>query len=65
MPAPKGDILWEQLRELWQMVSGAVSERDNPEEITLFKSREMALWEVETSRVVYKKALAQGSGTRV
>jgi ornithine cyclodeaminase/alanine dehydrogenase-like protein (mu-crystallin family) len=62
MPAARGEILWEQVRELWQIVSGAVPGRRSPEDITLFKSLGMALWDVAAGKAVYDKAIIQGVG---
>ena len=65
MPASRGVILWEQLRELWQVVSGVVPGRNSPQDITLFKSLGMALWDIAAAKAVYDKAVAQGIGTTI
>ncbi len=65
MPASRGIILWEQLRELWQVVSGVVPVRNSPEDITLFKSLGMALWDIAAAKAVYDKAVARGIGTTI
>jgi alanine dehydrogenase len=62
MPAARGEILWEQVRELWQIVSGAVPGRRSPEDITVFKSLGMALWDIAVAKATYDKAVAQGIG---
>ena len=62
MPASRGLIMWEQVRELWQIVSGAVPGRSSDDDVTLFKSLGMALWDIAVARVVYDKAVAQGVG---
>ena len=46
MPASRGLILWEQVSELWQVVGGAKAGRRSAEDITLFKSLGMAMWDV-------------------
>jgi ornithine cyclodeaminase/alanine dehydrogenase-like protein (mu-crystallin family) len=62
MPASRGLVLWEQMRELWQVVSGEVSGRESDDDITLFKSLGMALWDIAAAKVVYDKAVASGMG---
>ncbi len=62
MPASRGLIMWEQVRELWQVVSGAVPGRRFDDDVTLFKSLGMALWDIAVAKVVYDKAVAQRVG---
>ena len=62
MPASRGLLLWEQVRELWQVVSGVAPGRRGAEDITLFKSLGMALWDVAAAKAVYDKAIVQGIG---
>ena len=63
--ASRGVILWEGLRELWQVVGGEISGRTAPEDITLFKSLGMALWDIAAAKAVYDKATARGIGTHL
>ena len=65
MPASRGLLIWERTRELWQVVGGQASGRDNPEDVTLFKSLGMALWDVASAKVVYDRAVEQGIGRAV
>lgn len=65
MPASRGLLIWERTRELWQVVGGQASGRDNPEYVTLFKSLGMALWDVASAKVVYDRAIEQGIGRAV
>ena len=65
MPASRGIILWEQLRELWQVVGGVAPGRNSPQDITLFKSLGMALWDIAVAKAVYDKAVVQGVGTAI
>ena len=55
MPASRGLILWEQLSELWQVVGGAKAGRRGDDDITLFKSLGMAMWDVAAAKVVYDR----------
>jgi alanine dehydrogenase len=61
----EGLVLWEQVRELWQVVGGVVPGRSRRDEITLFKSLGIALWDVAAAKAVYDKALSWGIGTRL
>lgn len=62
IPASKGLITWEQMYELWQVVDGEISGRRTNEDITLFKSLGMALWDIAVANVVYNKATLSGKG---
>ena len=65
MPASRGLIVWGQVRELWEVVGGVVPGRRSDDEVTLFKSLGMAIWDVAVAKAVYDKAVAQGVGVRV
>lgn len=55
MPTSRGVLLWEQVSELWQVVGGVKAGRRNEDEITLFKSLGMAMWDIAAAKVVYDK----------
>lgn len=55
MPTSRGVLLWEQVSELWQVVGGVKVGRRNEDEITLFKSLGMAMWDIAAAKVVYDK----------
>ena len=55
MPASRGLILWERVSELWQVVGGAKTGRRSAEDITLFKSLGMAMWDLAAAKVVYER----------
>lgn len=65
MPVSRGLVMWEQMRELWQVVSGEVAGRNSDDDITLFKSLGMALWDIAAAKVVYDKAVTSGMGRRL
>ena len=65
MPASRGLLIWERTQELWQVVSGQASGRENPEDVTLFKSLGMALWDVASAKVVYDRAVEHGIGRAI
>jgi len=56
---------WEGIRELHEIVSGSVKGRTSPEDITLFKSSGIALWDVAVGIHVYRKALETSRGKEV
>ena len=55
MPTSRGLLLWEQVSELWQVVGGMKSGRRGGEDITLFKSLGMAMWDLAAAKVVYER----------
>ena len=65
MPAARGLLIWERTRELWQVVGGHAPGRDSSEDVTLFKSLGMALWDVASAKVVYDRAVERGVGLSI
>ena len=65
MPAGRGLVFWEQMRELWEVVSGQTPGRRRPEDVTLFKSLGMALWDIATAKAAYDRAVAEGAGREI
>ena len=55
MPASRGVLLWERVSEFWQVVGGMKAGRRTSDDITLFKSLGMAMWDVAAAKVVYDK----------
>lgn len=55
MPASRGVLLWERVSEFWQVVGGMKVGRRSADDITLFKSLGMAMWDVAAAKVVYDK----------
>lgn len=53
---------WESIVELHQIVAGERPGRRSEDEITLFKSTGIALWDVASAGYVYRQARAQGKG---
>ena len=62
MPAARGLVQWGHMPELWQVVSGQTQGRGRPEDVTLFKSLGMALWDIATAKAVYDRAVDEGAG---
>lgn len=53
---------WQGLIELHEIVAGQRAGRRTDEEITLFKSNGIALWDVAVAGYVYRQALEKGRG---
>ncbi len=53
---------WEEVVELHSIVAGKHPGRSAQEQITLFKSHGIALWDVAVATYVYERALAEGKG---
>jgi ornithine cyclodeaminase/alanine dehydrogenase-like protein (mu-crystallin family) len=53
---------WESIIELYSVVAGKHFGRSSADQITLFKSHGIALWDVAVAGFVYQQALQQGKG---
>ena len=53
---------WEGVVELSSVVSGSGPRRGADDEITIFKSTGLALWDVTVAAHVYQQALEKGKG---
>ena len=56
---------WNGVRELHDIVAGSLKGRTSAEEITLFKSSGIALWDVAVGIHTYRKALETGRGKEI
>jgi ornithine cyclodeaminase/alanine dehydrogenase-like protein (mu-crystallin family) len=56
---------WEDVHELHEFVAGSRRGRKADDEITLFKSNGIAIWDVAVAGYVYRQALEQGRGKEV
>ncbi len=61
-PIEKGFLHWEQVGELGEVVTGRRPPRNNPDEITLFKSLGLAIEDVAVAAQVYRMALERNQG---
>ena len=64
-PVERGELTWQRVRELWEVVSGAVPGRTSPNDITLFESQGIALEDIAAGFHVYRLAKERGVGTEV
>ena len=53
---------WDSVIELHSVIAGKHLGRSSPDQITLFKSHGIALWDVAVAGFVYQQALQQGRG---
>lgn len=63
MAVERGVINWEQVGELGQVVAGRHPGRENDQQITLFESHGIAIWDVAAGAKVVELAKAKGVGT--
>jgi ornithine cyclodeaminase/alanine dehydrogenase-like protein (mu-crystallin family) len=63
LPAARGG--WERVAELHEVVAGARPARNSPDEITLFKSCGIALWDMAVAGYVFRQARERGRGRDV
>jgi alanine dehydrogenase len=62
MAVEKGLLTWERVRDLRYVVSGEMRGRTGDDQITLFKSLGIAIEDVATAAVLYRKAKEQNVG---
>jgi ornithine cyclodeaminase/alanine dehydrogenase len=64
-PIEKGLLTWERVQEVGHVVNGDVLGRKSAEDITLFKSLGLAIEDVATAVLLYRKAVAQNIGKQI
>lgn len=62
MAVEKGVLTWERVRELRYVISGETRGRTSDDQITLFKSLGVAIEDVATATVLYRKAKERNVG---
>jgi ornithine cyclodeaminase/alanine dehydrogenase-like protein (mu-crystallin family) len=58
-------LAWERVRPLCDVVAGLTSGRTSDDDITLFESQGLALWDIALAATAYERAAQAGSGTEV
>ncbi len=58
-------LSWESVVPLSSIVGGRVIGRENPEQVTVFKSLGIAIEDIAVAALVYEKAMAQGIGREI
>lgn len=61
----RGLIGWEQVIELGQVVCGRAPGRTSADQITLFESQGLGLWDVAVANLAYQRARERGIGTEL
>ncbi|HLW79781.1 MAG TPA: ornithine cyclodeaminase family protein [Terriglobia bacterium] len=56
---------WDDVHELHEIVGGSCRGRNSEDEITLFKSNGLALWDVAAAGAIYPRALEAGRGRKI
>ncbi len=64
-PIERGLISWEAVYELGQVVAGLHPGRQSADQITLFESHGLAIWDVAAAGVVYERARERGVGREI
>lgn len=60
--AERGELAWDRLPELGEIVTGKVKGRESDDEITLFESHGIALWDLAVGKVIYERAVDRQLG---
>ncbi len=63
--ANAGALQWGQVHELAQVAAGRITGRTNEDEITLFESQGIALWDIALAHAVVAKAEVEDIGTAI
>ncbi len=63
--AAEGRFDWTRAVELGRIVTGQAPGRNAPDEITLFASHGIGLWDVTIAEAIYRKALEAGVGQHI
>ncbi len=64
-PADAGDPVWERVVELGAIVAGKIPGRTGDDQITLFESQGIAMEDVVTMELLYRRAKASGVGREI
>lgn len=64
-PIEKGLLTWERVQEVCHVVNGTMSGRQQTSDITLFKSLGLAIEDVATAALLYRKAVEQNIGKEI
>ena len=63
--AAEGRLRWEDVVEFSEIAGGRVAGRGSDEEITLFESQGISVWDVATAARVYELATERGLGQKI
>lgn len=65
VPDRAGEPVWDRVTELAPIVAGNAPGRTQPNQITLFESQGIAVEDVVTMELLYRRALAAGAGQEI
>ncbi|MGQ0569444.1 MAG: ornithine cyclodeaminase family protein [Armatimonadota bacterium] len=65
VPDRAGEPVWDRVSELAPIVAGKAPGRTQPNQITLFESQGIAVEDVVTMELLYRRALAAGAGQEI
>jgi alanine dehydrogenase len=60
-----GHLHWERVHEMGELMAGRIAGRTSKDDITLFHSLGMALWDTAVAWLVYRRAVERGIGTEL
>lgn len=63
--AAEGEPVWDRAVELGAVVAGLAPGRQRPDQISLFESQGIAIEDVVTMELLYRRALAAGAGEEI
>jgi alanine dehydrogenase len=61
-PVETGVLDWLEVHELQEVVAGDVRGRQSPDDIIVFKSNGLAIWDVAAAAVAFERARERGAG---
>lgn len=56
---------WDRVTEMWAIIAGERPGRKSSEDVTLFKSAGIALWDVAAAGAIYRQAIELGLGKEI
>jgi ornithine cyclodeaminase/alanine dehydrogenase-like protein (mu-crystallin family) len=65
MAYERNALVWEQVRPLADVIGGVTVGRASPNDITLFESQGIALWDIALAATTYERALASNVGLNI
>ncbi len=65
MAYERNALAWEAVRPLADVVAGLTTARGGPDEITLFESQGIALWDIALAATIYERARQNNIGSEV
>lgn len=64
MAVKANTVSWDRVFELWEAVQGKVLRRSE-DEVTIFKSHGIALWDLALANLIYRRAVSRGIGREI